>query len=150
MFPRLLQATLNATVAVPGAKLWSIPRPYLYVLVSEVISASGAVLDQVNTTVGFRSLNYTGDKGFFMVRACPSLSVSFQRHLSKPRIMAACLAQIIPKSPASQLNLCTLLPAERPPRQNPWLLRMATSTSVSVPFPFDLSEHWAATPRRAA
>ena len=71
MFPRLLQATLNATVAVPGAKLWSIPRPYLYVLVSEVISASGAVLDQVNTTVGFRSLNYTGDKGFFMVRACP-------------------------------------------------------------------------------
>ena len=61
-----VSATLNASIAVPDARLWSIPRPYLYVLVSEVVSASGAVLDQVNTTIGFRSLNYTGDDGLFI------------------------------------------------------------------------------------
>ena len=96
MFPRLLQATLNATVTVPGAKLWSIPRPYLYVLVSEVISASGAVLDQVNTTVGFRSLNYTGDEGFFMVGISASPTTRCPRCSPSPRPSARCSSQLHP------------------------------------------------------
>lgn len=57
---------LNSTLLISTAKLWSIPRPYLYTLVSELLSEDGQVADVQNTTIGFRSLKYTGDEGFFM------------------------------------------------------------------------------------
>jgi len=57
---------LNGTISLTAANLWSIPRPYLYTLISELLSASGDVVDATNTTVGFRSLHYTADQGFFM------------------------------------------------------------------------------------
>ena len=63
----------TADIPVKGAKLWSIPRPHLYSLSTTVSSSgaagstsAGAVLDSLNTTVGIRTLNYTGDDGFFM------------------------------------------------------------------------------------
>ena len=59
-------AYLNASIYVHQAALWSIPRPFLYTLMSEVVDAAGTVVDVVNTTVGVRTLNYTGDHGFFM------------------------------------------------------------------------------------
>ena len=38
--------------------------PHLYTLVSEV--QSGKVSDSVNTSIGIRSIKYTGDGGFFV------------------------------------------------------------------------------------
>ena len=39
--------------------------PHLYTLVSEVQSG-GKVSDSVNTSIGIRSIKYTGDGGFFV------------------------------------------------------------------------------------
>eukprot|EP01050_Picozoa_sp_SAG11_P015070 SAG11_NODE_1919_length_4070_cov_2.351801_2_plen_187_part_00 len=55
----------NASLSVSGAKLWSIGSPHLYTLVSEVQSG-GNVSDSVNTSIGIRSIRYSGDGGFFV------------------------------------------------------------------------------------
>ena len=57
----------NASLSVTGAKLWSIGSPSLYTLVSTVKESSSAKeLDTVNTSIGIRSLKYTGDGGMFI------------------------------------------------------------------------------------
>eukprot|EP01051_Picozoa_sp_SAG22_P015032 SAG22_NODE_1912_length_3328_cov_1.207185_2_plen_160_part_00 len=57
-------AVFKASLTLPRAQLWSIGRPYLYTLVSELTSGAVAI-DRVNATIGIRSLNYTGS-GFYM------------------------------------------------------------------------------------
>jgi beta-galactosidase/beta-glucuronidase len=85
-------AKLDTALQVKQPSLWTIPKPYLYTLVSTVGSCTNAgatalttpsVLtadssssngsrsrasewDSVNTSVGFRSLLYSADQGFFM------------------------------------------------------------------------------------
>jgi beta-galactosidase/beta-glucuronidase len=51
--------------------------PHLYTLVSEVQSG-GEVSDSVNTSIGIRSIKYTGDGGFFVSAAtgCNDQTVS--------------------------------------------------------------------------
>ena len=46
-------------------QLWSVGSPHLYTLVSEVQSG-GKVSDSVNTSIGIRSIKFTGDGGFFV------------------------------------------------------------------------------------
>jgi hypothetical protein len=58
----------NVSLSVAGASLWSVGHPFLYTLVASVVSSAKptTILDSVNTSVGIRSLKYTGDGGFFM------------------------------------------------------------------------------------
>ncbi len=56
----------NTSLSVPRARLWSIASPSLYTLVSIVKDGGGKELDIVNTTIGIRSLAYTGDGGMFI------------------------------------------------------------------------------------
>jgi hypothetical protein len=52
---------------VPSAvDLWTVRAPALYTVRTRLLSASGALLDDDNTTVGFRSLRYEADTGFHM------------------------------------------------------------------------------------
>lgn len=58
------------TVTVPQVpvytpELWSIPRPYLYTLVTS-ISVGGSIVDTVNTSIGFRSVAWDGEQGLFI------------------------------------------------------------------------------------
>jgi len=51
---------------VRAAQLWSIARPYLYVVVAELLSAEGAVIDSVNVTLGVRSIAFDANEGAFL------------------------------------------------------------------------------------
>jgi beta-galactosidase len=67
--------TLNAPVAgetedvteisLSHPKLWSIENPYLYTLVTKLIS-NGKVIDEYKTTTGIRSIYFDADNGFFL------------------------------------------------------------------------------------
>eukprot|EP00927_Polykrikos_kofoidii_P020485 TRINITY_DN1972_c0_g1_i2.p1 TRINITY_DN1972_c0_g1~~TRINITY_DN1972_c0_g1_i2.p1 ORF type:complete len:679 (-),score=113.99 TRINITY_DN1972_c0_g1_i2:79-1905(-) len=47
-------ATVNCSLIVPGAKLWSPTTPYLYPLIVEVLDPSGQVLDTLASYAGIR------------------------------------------------------------------------------------------------
>ena len=67
------EGTAHAAAALPSATvdLWSVKTPQLYTLEIAVAlsSAGGVAVDAVNTSVGFRSLKYTADKGLFINEA---------------------------------------------------------------------------------
>lgn len=48
---------------IQTAELWSMPRPYLHVLVTYVYGADGSILDSVNTSIGLRSLRWDAEAG---------------------------------------------------------------------------------------
>jgi beta-galactosidase len=50
---------------VEKPKLWSLDKPALYVL-RTTLREGGKIIDQVETTFGFRELLFTADKGFFL------------------------------------------------------------------------------------
>jgi beta-galactosidase len=50
---------------VPSPQLWSVERPSLYVAEAYVI-AGGKVVDQVESTFGFRTSEFTVDKGYLL------------------------------------------------------------------------------------
>jgi beta-galactosidase len=54
---------LNANCSVTNAKLWSIQNPNLYRLVVNV-TRQGNLIDSEQVMVGFRTTQWTGDKGF--------------------------------------------------------------------------------------
>jgi len=56
---------VSANLSFTDAELWSIPRPYLYTLVTS-LSVGGATVDAVNTTVGVRSLAWDPNSGLFV------------------------------------------------------------------------------------
>ena len=58
--------TLNTdTLKVESPNLWDIDSPVLYTLVTDVIK-DGEVIDTVTNTFGFRTIEFTADKGFFL------------------------------------------------------------------------------------
>ena len=59
------QVTLHQWVDVASARLWDLEDPYLYTLRSEIY-ADGKMLDQVDNTLGIRTIEYDIDKGFFL------------------------------------------------------------------------------------
>lgn len=51
---------------VDNPMLWSTDSPYLYTLTTEVLGADGTVLDNVDTRVGFRTIEFDPDRGFLL------------------------------------------------------------------------------------
>ena len=62
---RSVALPVSPTLKASLLQLWSVGSPHLYTLVSEVQSG-GKVSDSVNTSIGIRSIKYTGDGGFFV------------------------------------------------------------------------------------
>ncbi|MHB8208177.1 glycoside hydrolase family 2 TIM barrel-domain containing protein, partial [Mucilaginibacter sp.] len=54
---------VNQNIEVSNPILWSVERPYLYKVVSKVLS-DGKVLDTYTTSLGIRYFNFDPDKGF--------------------------------------------------------------------------------------
>ncbi len=54
---------LDQKIKVENPELWSVDRPYLYKVVSEVM-AGNIVLDNYTTPIGIRYFNFDPDKGF--------------------------------------------------------------------------------------
>lgn len=77
---RLASSASEATLAHEGAttiitpppfsfdnvELWSVPRPYLHVLVATLMDASGAVVDTKNITLGVRTIRWDAINGMFL------------------------------------------------------------------------------------
>jgi beta-galactosidase len=58
---------LQARLRVPHPRLWEgIKSPYLYRSVMTIRSESGAVLDRVSQPLGFRTVKFDSDRGFFL------------------------------------------------------------------------------------
>lgn len=61
------QTLAAAPIRITDAELWSVPRPYLYRLVTTVIDdQSGRVLDVVNSSIGVRSVRFDAEQGLFL------------------------------------------------------------------------------------
>ena len=70
---------------VRAAQLWSIARPYLYVVVAELLSAGGAVVDSVNVTLGVRSIAFDANAGAFLnEKVCGRLRGGGKLHCCYP------------------------------------------------------------------
>jgi beta-galactosidase len=54
---------VDQKIKINNPELWSVDRPYLYKVVSEVM-AGNVVLDNYTTTLGIRYFNFDPDKGF--------------------------------------------------------------------------------------
>jgi beta-galactosidase len=53
------------SIAVPSPKLWSLDQPALY-SVHTVVKRDGAIIDELTTHCGFRTIRFDPDKGFFL------------------------------------------------------------------------------------
>jgi len=53
-------------LALARAHLWSVARPYLYVVVATLLDARGAPVDAVNATLGVREVRFDADAGAFL------------------------------------------------------------------------------------
>jgi beta-galactosidase len=58
-------AVIDQNIEVANPTLWSVERPYLYKVVSKVLSG-GSVLDTYITSLGIRYFNFDVDKGFLL------------------------------------------------------------------------------------
>ena len=69
--------TQNMQVISP--KLWDIETPYLYTMVSEVIE-NGDVIQRITQHFGFRTIEFTTDRGFFLNGRHVKLHGSCEHH----------------------------------------------------------------------
>jgi beta-galactosidase len=61
------EVSLHSLRPLPAeVNLWTIRAPALYTVRTRLLTTSGAVLDEVNTTTGFRLLRYDSSNGFQM------------------------------------------------------------------------------------
>lgn len=58
-------SVISQNFELKDAKLWSLESPYLYTLLTELI-IDGEVKDERSERVGFRTLTFDSDKGFFL------------------------------------------------------------------------------------
>lgn len=59
------KCTFKQNLSVKKPELWSVKNPFLYKVVSNVY-VGGKLCDTYNTTMGFRSIKFDKDKGFFL------------------------------------------------------------------------------------
>jgi len=59
------RASANLSLPVSAPRLWSVERPTLYTVRLELAS-DGAVLDATDTVIGFRTLRFDSELGFFL------------------------------------------------------------------------------------
>lgn len=68
--PAVLQpgqtAAVTTTATVQAPRLWHVDEPNLYTLHAELIAEDGKPLDEETAPVGFRTILFTADKGFFL------------------------------------------------------------------------------------
>ncbi len=61
----LSNAVANFTMPVSHPTLWTIEKPTMY-KVQTIVSSNGKVVDTLNTTCGFRTIQFTTDSGFYL------------------------------------------------------------------------------------
>ena len=61
----LKEVIAKFALAVKSPRLWSVDEPTLY-SVHTVLKREGAVVDEVTTRIGFRTIRFDPDKGFFL------------------------------------------------------------------------------------
>lgn len=54
---------VSSAFILPNASLWSVARPALYTLTTELRSSDGSLLDSVDDVIGVRDLSWSGDAG---------------------------------------------------------------------------------------
>ena len=59
------RSDVTQTLALGNPHLWSVERPYVYTVKTELLS-EGRVVDTYLTTTGFRSFRFDADHGFFL------------------------------------------------------------------------------------
>jgi beta-galactosidase/beta-glucuronidase len=59
------ESVIHGVIEVPDPKLWDLEYPELYNLISS-IKVEDQILDQVETIVGFREIQFDPNKGFFL------------------------------------------------------------------------------------
>ncbi len=59
------ELTVNGKIVVENLKLWDIDAPELYTLIT-IVKDEKQILDQVETTIGFRVLRFDAKDGFFL------------------------------------------------------------------------------------
>jgi beta-galactosidase len=59
------RSRIRQEIVVSDPKLWSLESPYLYTLVSYVLSGNN-IIDSISTPFGIRTLLFDKDKGFFL------------------------------------------------------------------------------------
>lgn len=62
----LPDANATTDISVKDVELWSPEAPNLYALQLQLISPSGEVVDDISYNVGFRTIEFDADKGFFL------------------------------------------------------------------------------------
>ena len=81
------RANLTASVALSGAKLWSVQQPALYTVVAAIEDASsGAVLDGVNATIGVRTVEWKEDDGFHLNLVAVMVALPVAKHAVAERV----------------------------------------------------------------
>lgn len=63
--PTKYKTTIEQTIPVCDPKLWSIEERNLYTLHTE-ISENGEIIDELDTTFGYRTIEFNADKGFLL------------------------------------------------------------------------------------
>ncbi len=61
----LSNAVANFTMPVSNPTLWTLEKPTMY-RVQTIVSSNGKVVDTLNTTCGFRTIQFTTDSGFYL------------------------------------------------------------------------------------
>ena len=54
------------TMNLKTVELWSSQRPYLYTMLTEVLTTDGQLLDNITTSFGFRRTKWMADTGFYL------------------------------------------------------------------------------------
>jgi len=61
----LAKETAKLKLEIASPELWTLEKPTLY-KVQTIVSENGKVIDGLTTTCGFRTIQFTADKGFFL------------------------------------------------------------------------------------
>ena len=62
---RKFKSTVSQVFSIENPKLWDIDSPNLYTVHTVIKSADGLILDETDTTFGYRTIEYNGE-GFFL------------------------------------------------------------------------------------
>ena len=60
------EVTVALRTFLASVELWSVPRPYLYIMAVSVLDASGRVVDSQNITTGIKTVEFDANKGLIL------------------------------------------------------------------------------------
>ena len=56
----------SETLLISNPKIWDIDDPYFYIAQTDLLDSNGTVIDSISQHCGFRTFEFTCDKGFFL------------------------------------------------------------------------------------